>query len=191
MYEVEVKVRADLDDVRASLDAIDARHRETVEQTDTYFDAPHRDFAERDEALRLRNERRGDTASHTLTFKGPKVDETSKTRREVETAVGDPDALESILESLGYSPVGTVRKERERYEVGKYTVSLDSVAEVGSFVEVETETDEGAGGTAASEEKIENARDGAFDLLERLGLDPNATIRTSYLELLLREGRES
>jgi len=51
-----VKVAADHDAVRAAL-AEDAEALGTVEQVDTYFDAPHRDFAATDEALRLRRER--------------------------------------------------------------------------------------------------------------------------------------
>jgi len=57
MYEVEVKVPADLEAVRDRLEALEATPRGAVVQVDTYYDAPHREFAETDEALRIRSER--------------------------------------------------------------------------------------------------------------------------------------
>ena len=75
MYEVELKVRADHDAVRERLAAVDAAPRGAVVQRDTYYDAPHRDFAETDEALRVRRvETEGDVESR-LTYKGPLVDD--------------------------------------------------------------------------------------------------------------------
>ena len=58
MYEVELKLRADHEAVRAALDDAGASAEVRVRQVDTYYDAPHRDFAETDEALRLRRETR-------------------------------------------------------------------------------------------------------------------------------------
>ena len=174
MYEVELKVRADHERVRSRLDDSDADRVGTVVQEDTYYDAPDRDFAETDEALRIREER-DDGVTTCLTYKGPLVEAESKTREEAETTVADPDALSDILAGLGYEPAATVRKERTRYEVRGYTVSLDSVEGLGEYVEVETET----------ESDVETARDGARDVMDSLGLDPDEQIRTSYLGLLL------
>jgi len=171
MYEVEVKIRAPHDRVRERLAELEAERRDRVEQVDTYYDAPHRDFAETDEALRLRRER-GETT--LVTYKGPLVEAESKTRREAETAVDDGAAMADVLESLGFTPAATVEKERERYDLAGYTVTLDSVAGLGEFVEVETEAD-----------AVEAARQGAFDVLRSLGLAPDDQIRTSYLGLLM------
>jgi len=57
VYEVELKVRADHDAVAAALADGDAEALGRVEQVDTYYDAPHREFAATDEALRIRRER--------------------------------------------------------------------------------------------------------------------------------------
>lgn len=59
------------------------------------------------------------------------------------------------------------------YDLVGYTVTLDSVTDLGEFVEVERESDD-----------IETAREGAFSVLHELNLDPGEQIRTSYLELL-------
>ncbi|MFB6101300.1 MAG: class IV adenylate cyclase [Haloplanus sp.] len=175
MYEVELKVRATHDAVRERLSELGAEHTDTVRQVDTYYDAPHRDFAETDEALRLRREERDGTATR-ITYKGPLVEAASKTRREVETGVDDGDRMDSILDALGFSPAAVVEKERERYALGDYTVTLDTVGDLGEFVEIEREVGESA---------VETAREGAVDRLRDLGLDPEAQIRTSYLGLLL------
>ncbi|AQL44220.1 adenylate cyclase [Halorientalis sp. IM1011] len=180
MYEVEVKVRADHEAVRARLDELDAEPLGTVEQVDTYFDAPHRDFAETDEALRLREERDADGAVTELTYKGPLVEQASKTREEIESKVADRERVQAIFESLGFSPAATVEKERTRYRIEEFTVTLDTVSEVGEFVEVETECEH--------EEDVPAEREAAEDLLESLALNPEDGIRTSYLGMLLADG---
>jgi len=192
MYEVELKVCADHDAVRRRLAELDAEPVDAVGQTDVYYDAPHRDFATTDEALRIRQEVLvdgvaddtddadfdwpTDAGTTKLTYKGPLVDDSSKTREEFETGVTDRDAMEGILDGLGFEPAATVRKHRRRFALSGYTVTLDEVDGLGEFVEVETEV---------TTDDIEEARDGAVDVLDSLGLDADDGIRTSYLGLLL------
>ncbi|WP_117591022.1 class IV adenylate cyclase [Haloprofundus halophilus] len=183
MYEVELKVRADHDDVRERLAALDAEELGGVAQADTYYDAPHRDFAETDEALRIRRERRTDAmadedAAETakVTYKGPLVESESKTREEFETGVDDGETMANVLDGLGFEPAAVVEKERTYFGVDEYTVVLDDVEGLGEFVEVEREAEESA---------LETVRDGAAAVLRRLDLDSDDQIRTSYLGLLL------
>lgn len=178
MFEVEYKVRADHDSVRDRLEYVGCDRIESVTQEDTYYDAPDRDFAETDEALRVREERAGEATETLLTYKGPLVDTDSKTREEAETPVTDPTAIRSILEGLGYEAAATVRKERDRYSLDGVIVTLDSVEGLGEFVEAELET----------EDDLDAARERVQSVLERLGLDPEDGIRTSYLGLVLAEG---
>jgi adenylate cyclase class 2 len=176
MYEVELKVRTSHDAVRERLDALGAEGVGTVTQVDTYYDAPHRDFAETDEALRIRRETRDDEVTTRVTYKGPLVEEASKTRKEVETGIADADRFDDILDALGFSPAAVVEKKRERYALDGYTVTLDTVSDLGEFVEIERE---------APEAEVESVREGAVDRLRDLGLNPDDQIRTSYLGLLL------
>jgi adenylate cyclase class 2 len=192
MYEVELKVPADLAAVRARLEELGVPRTCRLTQVDTYYDAPHREFAETDEALRVRHERRvndpgavvrrGDWDEDPvetitrLTYKGPLVDEDSKTRREVQTAVEDAAALGDLLESLGFEPAATVEKDRECYDFDGYVVTLDDVDGLGEYVEVEREV---------TEAEVDDAREGARDVVSRLGLDPDDQVRTAYLVLLL------
>jgi len=175
MYEVELKVAADHRAAREALRDRGATPRGTVTQEDTYYDAPHRDFGTTDEALRLRTETTGENArAVTLTYKGPLLEEASKTREERETTVGDADAAGAILEAVGFDPVAVVHKERERFALEGYTVSLDDVEGLGQFLEIETRAGE-----------IEDAREGARAHLRELGFDPAEHVRESYLGLLL------
>lgn len=181
MYEVEVKFRADHDALRPEVTAR-GRHFGTVTQRDSYYDAPHRSFVETDEALRVREETGAgadtdadaDGSVTRLTYKGPLVDEVSKSRREHETAVADGEAMAAALEALGFEPAAVVEKRRERYAVDGLTVVLDEVTGVGQFLEIETESDQ-----------LEAARGEVFDLARELGFDPEAGIRESYLGMVL------
>ena len=200
MYEVEVKVPADHDAVRAALEAAGADRRGTVAQSDTYYDAPHRDFAETDEAFRVRTVasavegfERGDDLSGDVdavlsgsaradgetrvTYKGPLVEAESKTREEFETTVGDAEEMAAVLDGLGFEPAADVRKLRARYRLEEFTVLLDAVEDVGDYVEIETEVD--------GEAEVAAAREDACAVLRDLGLDPTEQVRTSYLGLRL------
>ncbi len=175
MYEVEVKVRAKHEPVRTALRELGADELGTVTQVDTYYDHPGRSFSETDEALRLRQET-NDSTDIALTYKGPLVDDESKTREEHEIHIDDNAAAEAILKSVGFDPVATVRKTRERYASGDFTITLDHVESLGEFVEVETTGPESA---------IPALRDEAYAIVRDLGLEPENQLRRSYLELLL------
>lgn len=172
MIEVEVKVRAQHADVKKRLDELDAEHVVDKTQVDTYFSAPHRDFARTDEALRVRKE----NGEAYVTYKGPKMDDKMKTREEHETTVGSAEEARAVFESLGFEEFGTVEKERKVYELDGAKVTLDDVNGLGEFVEIELEADGDA--------EIDGSRAAILDTLERLGLDSNDSVRDSYLELL-------
>lgn len=194
MYEVEIKVPAALADVRGRLRVAGAERTDARRQRDVYYDAPHRDFAETDEALRVRHETaladgigspEAAGGMTKLTYKGPLLDAGSKSREEHETTVGDADAAAGILDGLGFEPAAEVTKRREFWAFEGFTVTLDAVDELGTgensgeFVEIEREVDE--------EAAIPEAREAAGVALDRLGLDAADQIRTSYLGLVLAE----
>lgn len=179
MYEVELKVPADHQAVRETIQTLAESPPETVHQRDTYYNAPHRDFATTDEALRMRRQQTAgaETWDSELTYKGPLIDDQTKTREEIEIPITDPEQFETILERLGFEATARVTKTRERYQLGDLLVTLDTVEGLGEFVEIETETDS----------DIEQARDQVYACLDKLQLDPTETIQTSYLGLLLEQ----
>ncbi len=149
-----------------------------MHEADHYFNAPDRDFARTDEALRLR--RIG--SANRVTYKGPKRDAQTKTRTEIEVplAKGDQAAedFSRLLTHLGYRPVAVVRKQRRIFHLNRagfaLEVCLDEVDDVGRYAELEI---------VAPEEQLAAARDVVMALAAEWGLGP--TERRSYLELLL------
>jgi adenylate cyclase class 2 len=179
MLEIEAKYPlADHDSLAADLRRKGANLIETRGDADHYFNAPDRDFARTDEAFRLRRIGR----KNYLTYKGPKIDAVTKTRKEIEVAIaeGDEAAAEMIqmVESLGYRPVAVVRKQRSVYEWLRDGFAmhfcLDDVEKVGRFAEIEI---------VAEESQYQKAK----ELLEKVAgeLGFGASERRSYLEMFL------
>lgn len=184
MYEVELKFPLpDAEPVLRRLAALGAEPRTPQEQSDLYFNHPARDFGSTDEALRIRS-----TADrHLVTYKGPVVDANTKTRREIEVPFEENDAAEKfseILKLLGFRPVREVRKKRQPYvctwQGRRFEITVDDVAGLGQFVEIETQADK-AGRPAAVEAIL------AFASPFQLGTPE----KRSYLcLLLLKDGVE-
>ena len=185
MYEVELKFRVtDVAALERRLAALGAVPAAAVEQVDRYFGHPARDFAATDEALRLR--RVGDRVA--VTWKGPRIDAATKTRREIELDVAaagaGTDAIArwtDLLEALGFRRVSEVAKRRRTatfaWQGAAVEVVIDHVAGLGDFVEIETQ----AGG-----DQLDAARGRVEALARELGC--TAPERRSYLELLLGSG---
>ncbi|MDD1765256.1 MAG: class IV adenylate cyclase [Methanomassiliicoccales archaeon] len=143
---------------------LDGRRR----QIDIYLSHPLREFACTDEALRVRKE----TEAASLTYKGPKIDEDTKSREELKVRVSDADALMAIFDRLGFKESGRVEKSRTICSVSGISVCLDSVSGLGDFVELEFE-----GGD------LDAGKKAMLSMMQELGLKENE--RRSYLELLL------
>ncbi len=176
MIEIEVKVRADHSRARSILKKIGAVKLGVENQSDIYFAASYRDFAKTDEALRIRSL----DGKAVLTYKGPKLDSVSKTRKEFETPVDEATTIE-ILHALGFSEAGVVRKKREVFSAGEITVCLDAVEGLGEFLEVEI--------VAENENELETSRAKLFELLKQFGAGEKDSIRTSYLEMVLEKNK--
>jgi adenylate cyclase class 2 len=73
----------------------------------------------------------------TLTFKKAIPGTSSiKQRHEEETAVDDPEAMEAILVSLGFTPALVYEKRRQTWRLGKTEIVID-VLPFGLFMEIE------------------------------------------------------
>ena len=167
MIEVEVKARSP-PDIEAKIAGLGGELLGVENHLDLYFNSPFRNFAQTDEALRIRIKEVG----ARLTYKGPKLDSETKSRRELTVRVDDAEALESILESMGFSRAAVVKKRRTKYALGEAVIAVDVVEGLGTFIEVELSGDE----------DWEAQKRAALSLLARLGLAES--IRESYLELL-------
>lgn len=187
MIEVELKAALTEEQAEAMeqvLKALGFRPHRTVREIDVYLNGgPERDFRRTDEALRLRTCRdlSAGTEETLLTYKGPKLDERSSTRREYETTVGDLETAQSLLGALGFAAAYTIDKERQTMIREKITVCLDRVAGLGPYLELEILQESGS---------QEQAVDGLLHLLDSLKVSREALTRKSYLELLMASAME-
>ena len=181
LYEVELKFPvADLRQLEKRLLELGAAIAAPQAEADLYFAHPCRDFRQTDEGLRIR--RKGE--KNYVTYKGPKIDPTTKTRREIDLPVlpGGEMTLnwQALLEALGFRPVAEVRKSRRKAKIAwkgrEVEGSLDDVEGVGSYFELEL---------IAEAEGVEAAKACIGSLAEQLGLGKSE--RRSYLELLLEK----
>ena len=114
-----------------------------------------------------------------MTYKGPKMDAVSMTRKEFEMQIDDAKVGKDILVSLGYVKMYPVVKIRQYYSQNQVTVCLDQVEGLGDFLELEIIVSQ------ADEKK--KALDILASTLEGLGFTDKDTIRTSYLSMLQKE----
>lgn len=182
--EVEMKfVVVDPAATRAQLEGADVKLGEPVRQVDTYFAHPARDFRQTDEAFRLRQV----GEANYFTYKGPKIDQHTKTRPELEVPLvsGAASAVDyqRLLEALGFRVGGVVAKSRRsgHIEQNGYAIEVlwDSVDRLGSFVELEV---------LVPESELTPAREALVALAERLQL--GGAERRSYLSLLEEKDAE-
>lgn len=185
-FEVEQKFPLSGDVQKFVDDLLDAGAQvvDTICQTDQYYNHPVRDFASTDEALRIRSV--GD--ENWLTWKGPRLASTAKTRREIELPLGaggqTREQLADVLQILAFHPVATVQKQRRRYVLPRdgwdFEIAIDEVDDVGSFVEIEL---------LASREQMEAAQQAVIQLGQEFGL--TRIERRSYLAMLLESRGET
>ena len=182
-FEVEVKVPiTNSEEMEQKLLDSGAKQLNSEIQVDTYFDHPCRSFRETDEAVRVRVRKPMENAEldqsralNELTYKGPKIDQKTKTRLEHTVDINDTNPITAILENLGFKSVATVTKKRTFYDFREITISIDDVENVGLFLELES--------IAHKNDEIEAAKRTIFEILDGLGIDPDLSVRESYLEI--------
>ena len=171
MIEVEVKAKSK-PGIKKKLESIGAQKIKKEKQEDTYFNAPHKDFKITDEALRIRKT----PLKAFITYKGPKIDEKSKTRQEIETEIPDPKNMTRILECLGFKKAHKVIKKRETYQLNDFKIAIDNVKGLGTYIEIEKDIKE--------DEDYNETLHKILKIYKQLGIKKGFQ-RKSYLELLL------
>jgi len=172
MIEVEVKARIDsFKEMEERLDDLGATKTKTEFQEDIYFASPIVDFGQTDEALRIRT-----TNNNTfITYKGPKLNDKAKTRKEVEMIIESAAKAQDIFEEVGFRAARVVRKNRQYYIYENFEISLDDVEGLPPYMEIEIALDDN--------QDYSNAQDKIFELFKKLGITDGFE-RTSYMELL-------
>lgn len=182
MIEVEVKVKIeDRNTIEHRLEELAFKKGKLLCETDVYFDRENGEFRKGDKALRIRqyeNLTLNEKVS-CITYKGPKLDQVSMTRKELEMKIEDGEMGIEILKNLGFIPVQPVVKLRQYFHKANVTACLDQVEGLGAYLELEI--------IVESEEKREEALEHIMDLLTCLGYGKEDIIRTSYLSMLQKK----
>ncbi len=195
MIEVEIKVKiSDPNLIRRKFKDFNGIYKLSLHHEDTYFNMPKglRDFKQTDEALRLRKSiefnRHEKTipqkSNYFITYKGKKIDVTTKTREEIEVKINEIEDMKKLLKILGFREVLTVIKDRELYDFKFQDTEIEALIDYlpileQYFIEVEI--------LAENIDKVERAKDVLFQFLENFGFKKEVSIRTSYLELVMKK----
>jgi adenylate cyclase class 2 len=173
--EIEAKMRlTDADAVRDALHAHHAEARGSIFETNTFFDDDQGQLKSGDRGLRIRIEQRDGTEPVvTITHKGPRTQSQLKSRHESEVQVDDAHRAAELLNAMGYQPVLTFEKRRERWLLDECRIELDTLPKVGQFIEIEGPSDEAV-----------------MHVREKLGLYDAPLVRTSYAAMLSAYVRE-
>ena len=178
-YEVELKYTVfDMPQLLVKLEQFGLCFGEAVEEHDTFYQHPAKDYAATDECLRIRKW----AGVYHITYKGPKIDQETKTRQEIELFLTDNAETarqwDQLLQALGFQAAAELKKMRRSarlvYQEQKYELSLDHIDGLGDFIELETIVDE---------TQLDNARRRIKSLAATLGL--TRPITASYLEMVL------
>ena len=192
MIEVEIKLplrrqekTEERDRITVVLCSMGFRKAARFRQRDTYFDNAAGEIRGGGKALRIREteDLMKGVVTAELNFKGPRMDQVSMTRQELETEVGQAETGRRILAALGFSPVlPEVVKERTEYRRKEITAALDRVEGLGDFLELEILADE----------ETENGKvlQKLEELLGELGYQMGDTVTRSYLSML-QQGRKT
>ena len=176
MIEVETKLKIDgIEHIEERVKELMGDYQGEKTEIDLYFDHPDIQILSGGGALRVRDS----NGKYRLTYKGPKKDDETTSREEIEIGIESAREMIKILDELGFYEICEVKKLRKTYLLNDLIITLDNVADLGEFIEVE--------GKASNDREFEEKKGEIFKLLKKLGLSTEEISQRSYLEMLLRE----
>ena len=175
--EIEKKFRLENVD-KASfirrLQNLDAKLIDKKKEVDTYFNVAGRDSLTTKECLRVRETDTFDEITYKPPTENFQVVKSHFAKRETNVSVNDGKEATALLECIGNTVLVVVDKEREHYSLDECAVTLDSVKDVGLFVEIEIQADD----EESALRKINN-------VAEKLGLDESMIEVLPYRDVVL------
>tara|TARA_Y100000310_G_scaffold250360_1_gene256558 strand:+ start:889 stop:1446 length:558 start_codon:yes stop_codon:yes gene_type:complete len=148
-------------------------------QKDTYFIPAHRDFLKQtpiNEWLRIREDDHGVSINYKHWHK--KDDAEAISCDEFETGLQDASTLRKILEKLDFKEIIVVEKQRNNWNHKNVIVSVDRVAGLGDFIEVEFDGDS---------ESIEEAKKHLLEVLREIEAEVGEQKYKGYPHLILEK----
>jgi adenylate cyclase class 2 len=112
-----------------------------------------------------------------LTLKRPQTGELDCIEKELN--IDDADTMHDILVYLGYIPVVEVNKIRSSAYKEPYTVCIDTVEDLGSFLEIEKIVSENSNSLSVQEE--------LWNLLKKFNISKKDEVKNGYDTLLYRK----
>jgi adenylate cyclase class 2 len=139
MYvEIEAKLKvSSFDDVKQRLAECGATMVSQTIQRDYYFDTADHELTQADQCIRLRCESSEGSERLLLTYKGARQVDDFKKRQEINLPVEDAEAVEHLLNALGYFRTLAFNKRRCTWRLEGCEVALDELPLIGAFVEIE------------------------------------------------------
>jgi adenylate cyclase class 2 len=144
MLEVELKsVVDDVERRRANVECAGGIVVYSGRLEDRRWDTPDRALLAKDHVLRVRTYRNDAGVRAELDWKGPTRREGGyKLRDELETRVGDPEALGEILVALGYEVSIAIDREIVQYDLDGTMIRFERYPRMDDLVEVEGEPED-------------------------------------------------
>lgn len=141
--EIEIKynVRKERNAIIEIIKSSGGAYKRAVRETDTYYNVNGRDSIKTKECLRARESSEGFSE---ITYKPGTIELDNKhfAKKETNLRVFNLQEAKELLVLLGNTIIVVVEKSREYYQLDKCTICLDYVENVGSFVEIEMESDD-------------------------------------------------
>jgi adenylate cyclase class 2 len=144
MREIEIKLKVgNLNSIASKLEELGCKLSEPKTQEDINF--VHKDdvrwFDSTGEGWIYPRLRIENNVSLTFTVKKPLTNEMDCIEHEIQ--IDDAEALKAMMEMFGYRQGVIVKKTRRTCTLQSYTITLDKVDRLGSFIEIEQVVDDG------------------------------------------------
>lgn len=128
--------------------------------------------------LRIRSETKDGATKQLFTLKKSVTNQMDSI--EHETEIADEAEMAHIITHLGFAPYSDVKKTRQKAKLDGIELCIDSVEDLGDFVEVEKLTDEDANYDEVAEE--------LWAVLERFGVGRDAYVTNGY-DVMMRKSK--
>lgn len=175
MKEVEVKAKVtNLEEIKHKLTTLGCTFSNPLIQKDKVFlkkGLTLKDHGKGLVALRIRDE----NGTYTMTMKKQVGDGLDKIEKEI--IIDDPKQGEDIILHMGFHEVSFIQKTRTKCKYNDYEICLDSVTDLGNFIEVEKLT------TQENSKQIQNEM---FAFLESLDVKEEQRVFKGY-DILMDE----
>jgi adenylate cyclase class 2 len=182
MKKTEIELKFPLknkDAVMLFLNNVSKQEKEQS-QKDTYFIPSHRNFLKADpvkEWFRIRESGKGSEINYK-NWHHTKSDREAVSCDEFETQIQDVEAMRAILTSLDFKKIVIVDKKRINFKYKDTIISIDSISDLGDFIEIEADRDFNT---------IEEAKRHLHSILKEIKADVGEELFRGYPQLLLEK----